>query len=919
MHPSDTHHRTARPSSAGGPPPPPHTIYTPYAFAASPVPSSYPSATSSFAQYPSQPPPPHHPPRQNSGTDESLLPSPVSSRRTSATDPHQLSGTIPSSYHGGPQPGAWVADDSDMLPEDPVSPLLPPPKIVQKADRSCKKCRERRVRCGREFPTCARCKKRRDTCSFGEGVYVEDTIEGSDQQRIADLEGKITTLQSQLRSAATTSTSAPAPRPVLAPTSSSSNASVVRPSLAADISRALTDLLPAGTSSVLSAFLAEEGHSGGTTPTFGNVDFRLAGTGLAHAVTCHLLDSATRACDSKLPGLATISSHVPLLKANLHDLAPHDQVNVATLCALGARTSPHSAFYGIASITSPEGTPVPALFSQVGNRRESLCKSLEKRALETAWSAGLFKTPSYEAAEAVAALAVLSIYEENDLDETRWLVRQAAGLFLDVRHNEMLNGTSSSLGKNVGLAVFMVDAQLAVQGGRPTVISPLELQDYWATSGLTIPDLVNAHLPELVDAKLRSTLSFADIESLVETILFHVYACYRVFAQVTSPARRSSSNSVLSFVRNLWNLVDQIHNAIQRLQQQLVAITDPLVGSDGDPRAVDHAILLVVRADDVLVHLVGYIHAYLMRDRDSGKYGPEREGDRELARARGESQMRVFKCLKLFAFYCQLYCSSENKHNVFHLLMQLEPLLHWTELVALRIGQPGGPLSDEFEVSEEEVEWFRMALELSLFYSPRLALTLQALVSARQKCMHKASPAMFPVQAAPVFAPPAPPPSNLSMPHASLHDPSLTSPAAANDNVRYPYSPANTPFNVGGPVSALQHGGPTHLPSTSSSSSTPHPFSFSQHPPTHMSSSSSSMPQAGPMMVGQEGFANGAADDLSGSTTPADVRSAFQSVDWADLSLTPAPATAASDGSAGSTEGWAQVGGGGGARPRSSG
>lgn len=228
----------------------------------------------------------------------------------------------------------------------------------------------------------------------------------------------------------------------------------------------------------------------------------------------------------------------------------------------------------------------------------------------------------------------------------------------------------------------MVDAQLAVQCGRPTVISPLELQDYWATSGLTIPDLVNARLPELVDAKLRSNLSFSDIESLVETILFHVYACYRVFAQVTSrasplsllkssereearadaarprlaAARRSPSNSVLSFVRNLWNLVDQIHNAIQRLQQQLVAVTDPIAGSDSDPQAVDHAILLVVRADDVLVHLVGYIHAYLMRDRDSGIYGPEREGDRELARARGESQMRVFKCLKLFA--CVLVLSS---------------------------------------------------------------------------------------------------------------------------------------------------------------------------------------------------------------------------------------------------------------------
>ena len=32
----------------------------------------------------------------------------------------------------------------------------------------------------------------------------------------------------------------------------------------------------------------------------------------------------------------------------------------------------------------------------------------------------------------------------------------------------------------------MVDAQLAVQCGRPTVISPLELQDYWATSGLRL-------------------------------------------------------------------------------------------------------------------------------------------------------------------------------------------------------------------------------------------------------------------------------------------------------------------------------------------------------------------------------------------------------------------------------------------------
>lgn len=45
-------------------------------------------------------------------------------------------------------------------------------KVVQKADRSCKKCRERRVRCDRQYPACARCTKRREQCSYGTGVFM---------------------------------------------------------------------------------------------------------------------------------------------------------------------------------------------------------------------------------------------------------------------------------------------------------------------------------------------------------------------------------------------------------------------------------------------------------------------------------------------------------------------------------------------------------------------------------------------------------------------------------------------------------------------------------------------------------------------------------------------------------------------------
>jgi hypothetical protein len=37
--------------------------------------------------------------------------------------------------------------------------------------------------------------------------------------------------------------------------------------------------------------------------------------------------------------------------------------------------------------------------------------------------------------------------------------------------------------------------------------------------------------------------------------------------------------------------------------------------------------------------------------------------------------------------------------------MQLELLPSWTFLALQRVGSPGGPVSEEFEVSEEELDW----------------------------------------------------------------------------------------------------------------------------------------------------------------------------------------------------------------------
>lgn len=309
----------------------------------------------------------------------------------------------------------------------------------------------------------------------------------------------------------------------------------------------------------------------------------------------------------------------------------------------------------------------------------------------------------------------------------------------------------------------------------------------------------------------------------------------------------------------------------------------------------------------------------------------------------------------------QLYCGSQDKHNVFHLLMQLAPLGNWTELVALRIGQPGGPMSDEFEVSEEEVEWF-VSARVSLTASPSLTsrtrsqvphgaraqlVLLSAARSCPPSCRRRSSEAPLQgsapgvpvsacvslvrgsllcvdetdtgsglVTASPSFAPTVP-----AMPHLSAQqDPSLTSPVPSNGSLHYPYSPRMS-FDVATATSNGAHLGlsaPVTTFSPTSPSSAPLSFPF-VHPHRSADPSRTQTPQQQPTPTGsgngnglqglhtQEGFADGAADDLAGTTAGSDVRSAFRSVAWADLSLTPAPVMG-SDESADSAEDWTRGG-----------
>uniref|UniRef100_A0A0K3CDM4 BY PROTMAP: gi/472585859/gb/EMS23401.1/ C6 transcription factor [Rhodosporidium toruloides NP11] gi/647395744/emb/CDR37411.1/ RHTO0S02e14554g1_1 [Rhodosporidium toruloides] n=1 Tax=Rhodotorula toruloides TaxID=5286 RepID=A0A0K3CDM4_RHOTO len=893
----------------------PPSVYTPYQFAS---PADSPALASYGQHYHGLPYTPHQPPQAMHAAhaaDDPAFRSPTLTSRAPTAEGRANAPEKPYSRQDGRAAASEARNGLDEAVGAAASTSgTAPPKIVKKADRSCKKCRERRVRCGREYPTCSRCKKRRDACSYGEGVFVEEVVEGSDQQRIAELESKISTLQSQLK---TTSSSIPSrsssnSSPPLATVLSSDN-------LPDAISRPIIDSLNPIEQSSLVYFLDTEARN-----EAGRMDASVGGgsdgNGLAEAITRHLLDAACRACDSKLPGLANLVARVDFYKAHLRELDAPGRVSVAVLCALGARTSPHHTLFGISSVQGADGSPSPSLFAAVGSRRENLCRSLESQARETAWATGLFRDQSYEGLEALVGLMVLSMHEENDLEDTRFLVRQAVGTFLDIRHAELRNGKNSTLGPTMGTAIFMVDAYVAVRTGRVSLITPGELQEFWSTAGFDVPDLINPCITHAVQQVADQPVITWEAVQDVTTIIFnYTLACYRVFAQVVGPVQKPDSSSLLGFIRNLWHLIDQIHNAIQRFQQRLVSLATPISGANDDPHGTDHAILLAVWADDMLVNLVGLVHLYLMRDRNSGQYGPEREGDEELERTRAESSMRVFKCLKLLA--C-LYCNSQDRHNVIHLLMHLVPLSNWTSLVAMRIGQPGGPLNEEFEITEEELDWFRMALELSLFYSPQLSSTLRALNNARQLYIQRGGP--------PPAAPPPPsvpngPASYPSTAHSNTYMPVQaqqadpgSSPKTMPASLQFSYPQLDQPHQHS---HQHQHQHPQHQRQQQQQqqehdqqyrSQSFHMFDFPQPiqldqrqpvpalPPPHRDHP---LPFALDLdaQLGHPGFADGAGEDPSAGGS--DVRSAFRSIDWADLSLTPAPAVG-SEGSSSSIEEW---------------
>ncbi|BGP02972.1 hypothetical protein JCM10021v2_006694 [Rhodotorula toruloides] len=613
-------------------------------------------------------------------------------------------------------------------------------KIVQKADKSCKKCRERRVRCDRAWPTCSRCKKRRETCEWTEVTNVDDIEEGGDAERIAELQAKVASLERQLKAANVSikSTSAlPAP-PV--PSSQS------QPSLEAsppDSNKSGPASLGAGFESVqalvhelwstrlqlkdaegevLIQYLARQ-----TTAVLdlgrANVNWRLGEPILARSLTCHLLDAALHACCSKLPGIQPLAERIDEYKRNIDFLNPPQQCAVAVLCALGARASPHSQLLGIATVHLQDGTPSPPLYLYAGERREMACRQLEQRARELCWSHGFFNEPDLAQLDSMVGLVQLLIYEEVLPKQSRFFCRAAIGAYFDIRHDALERGDRTSRDPRIGpgTALFLADASISSACGRPSYITTGELDQYIISDGVKIPDFPGSELGDELSQILQRPLTQDKLVSALSTTCLWVAGCQRLFATL-STGRRPGVESTLPLLKNLWKLIDKVHNAIQELQQLFVSLSPQEVeGMGDDPFGLEHYVLMGVRYDSLLVDLVNLQHVYLMRNRNTPGVWNETEDDPLLHAMREESILRVRKCLKLAAFYAQLYLQSQDKHLVHHMLMQLEMLPEWSIWANQRINSPGGPTSQEYEVTEGELDWFQQALELASYYNPKAA------------------------------------------------------------------------------------------------------------------------------------------------------------------------------------------------------
>ncbi|KAK4053184.1 hypothetical protein OIV83_001919 [Microbotryomycetes sp. JL201] len=446
---------------------------------------------------------------------------------------------------------------------------------------------------------------------------------------------------------------------------------------------------------------------------------------LQRSFSLHLLEAFFAACCSSLPVFRPWHTRLPTL-FNLRDLDAPDRVAVAVFCAIGARSTPHSALLGIANAASE--TTSPSTLAMSGIRREQACRALNAEAIDLFEKLSIADDTSEKTLNATMALMQSCVFNELVPRRSRSMVRTAFGQLKDLLDLTATDSERNQLVMMYGLPLLHADSVTSAYGRKTPLITQQDLDSHFGV--IRLPDLSSGTLSFSVSNILGSDLDDElDHERLTKAsmvILRWIVQTLREFARISSP-RASHSALPMDVIVSLWSALDQIHASVQNLQHFLVNLDKLPPGCENDG-CQDLHLRFITRMSREVDNVTSLVHS-LLDERRSGSHGMPEQVDQEWYE---ESEKRVRKSLKLAAFYFEAYSISSDPHQTYYLAWQLELMPTWTLLAVQRHGELDGPLTADLELTETELDWIEKGLKVAMSYHPVAERRLAQIKAARR-------------------------------------------------------------------------------------------------------------------------------------------------------------------------------------------
>ncbi|GAA5998999.1 Zn(II)2Cys6 transcription factor [Rhodotorula paludigena] len=581
------------------------------------------------------------------------------------------------------------------MPKKP-KPRPPAPEGAIVADKSCAVCRSRKVRCNRIVPRCDHCTTRNEDCDLKDW-RPKPKIKPTDPARVAALEARLAELEEQL--ARGHSHDIPA-------------AAFVFPAHVNEFSPTNAIANNHSATRTGSAEPRAIGHR--------SLDWRLAEPHMAVSLARHLCESFYESCCFLLPTFEWFRPRMSdFLQGKAEDLPASLQVAFNAFCAVGARTSPHSALLGISLKPEDELDHPNAPLLSAGTRRQNACQVLLDKAYDSNYQQGILETATVENLAALLSILQLALFTEIHPQKSRPLLQCALSHYKELQDSAGSADKEAYVRKCFGFALYTIDCLVSVYSRRKCQIRDDDFSTYFAHTDtkIIVPQLPHDKLQPLVE---RLTEAIPDRNALLRSakhlLACWVCACQRAVVQIVAPslgAAQPPKERGLSIMQ-VWSAIDQTRAAAQYLLTIAPPTLSPHAHSHVTSAEDTHSVherdygAQIIRLDRDLLDLLNILHVHLATP-----------AARDLLPAmQAESLSRVRKALRRRAYYLKCYVAGADVHMTFHELYQLELLPEWTKLALQRVGDIGGPLSAEEEVNQVELGWFIEGLQHSCYYHP---------------------------------------------------------------------------------------------------------------------------------------------------------------------------------------------------------